>query len=454
MRAAIYTRISADQAGEALGVQRQLEDCLDLAERLDWKVVEQFDDNDLSAFSGKTRPGFEALLAGMERGDFAAVLCWHTDRLYRSMKDLERLIDIAEAGSVQIKTVNSGDIDLSNSGGRMIARILGSVARQESEHKGERHRRANQQKAQRGEWQAANRPFGYTMTGEPLEPEATMIRNAITDVLAGKSIRQVAREWNASGVKGTKGSTWDSAAVGRVLKNARIAARKVHQRRVIGPGNWEAIVDSDTFDGFIALVSDPARITCTSYEKKYMGSFVYRCGKCGALMRHAIAGNPAVRRYECTNGQHLTRKGEQVDQVVQELVLARLSSSQVRLTLDHGEEVDIAEVQARRAAIQAKLNELSGMFADGAIDGDQLRTGTNKLRTQLSEVESILADLARRSPAADLIAAGESIREEWAKLSADIKGKVIDETATIRIMPSPRGRREFQPELIVPEWKI
>src|SRR6476620_6787515 len=144
-RTAIYTRLSADHTGERLGVTRQLEDCLALAQRLGWEVTHRFDDNDLSAFNGKTRPGFEALLDAMKRGEIDGLICWHTDRLYRSMKDLERLIAIAEANRVQIRTVQSGELDLSTSAGRMMARILGSVARAEGEHKGERQKRANAQ---------------------------------------------------------------------------------------------------------------------------------------------------------------------------------------------------------------------------------------------------------------------------------------------------------------------
>src|SRR4029077_14044148 len=131
-------------------------------------------------------PGFEAMLDAMKRSEFDALICWHPDRLYRSMKDLERLIEIADAAGVAIRSVNGGDLDLSNSSGRMLARILGSVARQESEHKGERQRRASEQRPPAGTWIIRGiRTFGYTKTGEPMEPEASMVRQAATDVLAG-----------------------------------------------------------------------------------------------------------------------------------------------------------------------------------------------------------------------------------------------------------------------------
>ncbi|HTX93667.1 MAG TPA: recombinase family protein [Mycobacterium sp.] len=168
-------------------------------------------DNDISAYCGKVRPGFESLLDEMKRGEIDPLICWHTDRLYRSMKDLERLIEIAEAAKISIRTVQGGELDLSTSAGRMVARILGSVARQESEHMSERRIRSNRQKAEKGKWQTANRTFGYTMTGEPLEPEASAVRQAVVDVLSGKSIQQVARDWNAQGLKTT--------LAGRVQKN-------------------------------------------------------------------------------------------------------------------------------------------------------------------------------------------------------------------------------------------
>lgn len=41
-------------------------------------------DNDLSAHSGKRRPGYEKLLAQIRDGETDAVLAWHTDRLHRS----------------------------------------------------------------------------------------------------------------------------------------------------------------------------------------------------------------------------------------------------------------------------------------------------------------------------------------------------------------------------------
>src|SRR3954465_13621526 len=92
-RAVIYTRMSKDRAGAGLGVDRQRQDCADLADRLGWTIVAHHSDNDLSAYSGKARPGYRALLDDLKAGRADAVLVWHTDRLHRRPVELEQYID-------------------------------------------------------------------------------------------------------------------------------------------------------------------------------------------------------------------------------------------------------------------------------------------------------------------------------------------------------------------------
>jgi hypothetical protein len=107
MRAAVYTRASQDGTGQRADVTRQLEDCEALADRLGWEVTHRYGDDDLSADSGRIRPGFEAMLKALADSEIGAVICWHPDRLVRSMNDLERLIAIADGGRVQLRTVNA-----------------------------------------------------------------------------------------------------------------------------------------------------------------------------------------------------------------------------------------------------------------------------------------------------------------------------------------------------------
>jgi site-specific DNA recombinase len=136
VRAGLYYRISADRAGGGLGVERQRKDCVRLAAKLGWRVIDTYtdNDNDISACSGRRRPEYERLLSDLTSGRIDGVVTWHLDRLNRSPVELERLIPLLERHGAQVQTVTAGVIDIGTPSGRAVARTLGGWARLESEH--------------------------------------------------------------------------------------------------------------------------------------------------------------------------------------------------------------------------------------------------------------------------------------------------------------------------------
>jgi DNA invertase Pin-like site-specific DNA recombinase len=467
-RAAIYTRISEDKTGEKAGVTRQLEDCEALAASLGWTVVAHFDDNDISAYSGRRRPGFEDLLEAMESGEVNALLCWHTDRLHRSMKDLERFIEIAEPARVSIKTVQAGELDLSTNAGRMVARILGSVARQESEHHGERRVRACVQKAGRGAWETANRPFGYTLAGKPLEPEAQAIRDAVADVLDGKSLQQVAREWNAAGLRTTRAGsthrlngktytvegTWRAPRVRRVLLNPRYAGLKVHRGKVQPvKGRWTRLITPATHERLVAYLTDPQRTTTTSWERRFPGSGIYRCGVCEGPMKSDVAGGrdrPKRHSYTCRRAEHVSRNATHLDDFVANAILERLSNAKLVVAAKRGDSV--SKLQNARAEVVSKLDTVVDLIDDGTLDGPRARERAAEYKAEIAALDRKLAALTRVSPAARLRASGPDLRARWEQMDATLRSQVIDELAEVRVLPARRGRG-FDPDAVEIKWK-
>jgi site-specific DNA recombinase len=60
-------------------------------------VVEPvYEDNDLSALSGRRRPGYEQLLADAKAGRINVIVAWHADRLTRQPIENEALIALVE----------------------------------------------------------------------------------------------------------------------------------------------------------------------------------------------------------------------------------------------------------------------------------------------------------------------------------------------------------------------
>jgi DNA invertase Pin-like site-specific DNA recombinase len=67
-RTGIYARVSSDRDGRQLGVKRQIADCETLAQAKTWSVVRHYVDDDVSAYSGKTRPAYRELIEDMGGG--------------------------------------------------------------------------------------------------------------------------------------------------------------------------------------------------------------------------------------------------------------------------------------------------------------------------------------------------------------------------------------------------
>jgi len=200
--AAVYARISSDD-GQALGVSRQLEDCRKLAATLGWGVGEEYVDNDISAFSGKRRPGYEQMLADIREGSRDAVLVYHADRLTRRPIELEQFLDVLTAAKVRhVRFVAGGDLDIGNGDGLMVLRMLLAVAANESATKSRRVKRKMEQNASAGLPHGGyRRPFGYAEDKVTVVPaEADAIRTLAERYVAGESLRSLATWLEGEGV--------------------------------------------------------------------------------------------------------------------------------------------------------------------------------------------------------------------------------------------------------------
>lgn len=466
MRTAIYTRISQDKAEQdkheslpggarkkrlsRAGVNRQLKACRELAERRGWQAVAHFDDNDISAFNGKTRPGFEAMLDAAKAGEIEAIVCWHPDRLYRRIKDLQRLLDIAEDSQLQIASVNGGDIDLSTGTGEMMAIILGSVAQQESKHKGERRRDANRDRRAKGKWRNDGpRVFGYTQHGEPLEPEASAVRQAAIDVLLGRSLRSVAVEWNSRGLTTPRGAArggthWTNLRVRKVLLNPRYAGLVCYQGEPVEgvEGEWEQLVDAADHKALVAKLKDPDRRPASlTFEKLHMGSGVYECGHpgCGKKMYAVFPGTNRPMAYGCRPTSHVARLGEPLDEFVEAAVLALLRDTDINARLSSAEEtVDVDALSARREALVTQIDELATALAQRILDLPGVERESKKLRSEIAAIDKYLGELAHRDPVAELLLKDgpDKLQEHWDACSPDMRGKIVDRLMTVTVKPT------------------
>ncbi|MGV9987766.1 recombinase family protein [Streptomyces olivaceus] len=481
-RAVIYCRISQDRTGAGLGVDRQREDCEALAERMGWDVVEVYVDNDVSAFSGKLRKDYRRMLADLDDGRATVVIVWHTDRLTRSIVELEEYIELSDRRGIATHTVQAGTIDLATPSGRMTARILGAVARQESEHKGHRVARARQQKAMAGEWAGGIRPFGWGVptgelkkrvdrkTGEETEvpeldmtaavpEEAEALRYWTDQILAGASVRSLVKWCADKGVLTTRGNPVTHQDMRDMLVRPRNAGIAVYKGEEVGAGKWAAIVDEAKYRAVVAILKDPSRRTTPGATPKWLGSLLYRCGRgdCPHTVFVTQSGGRRYPSYRCHTGHGGGRRAEIVDQYVEDTVVERLSRPDAHELLEPAPDgVNVSALQAEGEQIRARMRDLGGLFGAGQLELAPFTEGMETARAQLDGVTRQLARAATADPLAGLVGAPD-VRAAWKALGLDRQRSVLRALVEVTLKTPRPGRMPdggyFDYDAVVFTWK-
>lgn len=458
--AAIYARISRDREGAGLGVDRQEADCRALAKRLGWDVVAVFVDNDISAYSGAPRPQYRAMLDAVRAGEVRGVLAWHADRLHRRATELEEFVTIAETCDLQVQTVTSGEIDLTSASGRMVARMVGAAAQHEVDHARERMKNAKKQAALDGKYRGGPRPFGFEPDGVTVrEKEAAMIREATAALLAGRSLAALAREFNERGSTGTLGRPWTYNNLRDVLlrpRNAGLLARGLPGRKKQRPGEpdwsfesdvirkagWPAIVPEEDWRALVTLLTNPARRMTPSNAAKWLGSGIYRCGKCGAVMRVAPHGgtygpkSKAQRKhlYRCSQQAHLTITTAPTDEYVREVVAELVRDPRVVAAM-HPQDANLADAREQRTKLAARLEAFETDYALGRITGAQLQRATAAVSHELAEVDERLASALRQSTSSSVLRAADP-GDAFLNAPIDVQRAVLSTVLRVEVMPA------------------
>lgn len=445
VRAAVYLRISRDLSGEGLAVERQRPLCLAIAEQRGWQVVAEFEDTVTASDAGKARPGYDALVAGYERGDFSAVIAYDLDRLTRQPRQLEDWVDRAEQRGLLLVTAN-GEADLSTDGGRMYARIKIAVARSEIERKAARQRDAARQRADLGRPPLGVRLTGYTSKGDLIEPEAEVIRQVFARFAEGDSLRGLCAWLTESGVPTRHGRPWNPSAVRTLLTNVRYAGRAVYQGKVTGKaGKWTPLVDGPTFDRVQLTLAEPGRRTHQGTDRRHLGSGLYLCGPCGA-----VVSSWSGSRYRCPNGC-VTRSGGLVDAYVLLCVRGWLARPDLVDLLPDPDDPEAARLNALIRRWRTKLANIESDYDADRIDGVRYAASRARAAGELEAVERRMASRAPTAGAALLRAADPVAAFDAAPLM--IRRGVLAALCTVHLRPAPRGRKVFDPGTVRVDWR-
>ena len=458
----MYARISSDREGDHLGVARQVEDCERLIASRGWEVAERYVDDDVSAYSGKVRPAYRRMLDDIRGGFLDAVVVWDTDRLHRQPKELEEFFEVCKEAGVTLLASVSGDIDLSTHDGQFLARILGAVAKKESDDKSRRVRRKHEELAQAGKIAGGGtRPYGYESDKRTVrESEAIVIRDCAARVLAGESIRSITADLTERAVPTVSGSQWKTQTLRTLLMSGRIGGQREYHGELVAVAEWPPIITPAETTRIRGLLSDPTRRTNKS-ARRYLLVRLLRCGLCEAtLVSRPRSGGD--RRYACAKGPGFSGCGgtyvmaDMLERFVVEAVLYRLDSPELAAALNGSASTpDAAAWQAEVEQSQAQLDELADLHGRRVIGLSEWLAARAPIEQRVSDARKRLSTLNRTTALDGHVGNASDLRERWETLPLTrqhgIVAAVLDHLV---VGPGRRGYNKFDESRFTPVWRV
>ncbi|WP_193384912.1 recombinase family protein [Rhodococcus opacus] len=259
-----------------------------------------------------------------------------------------------------------------------------------------------------------------------MESEAAAIREGARSLSSGVSTGEISRRWNTAGLTTREGNPFTSKKVVAVLRNPTYAALSTYRGQIVGAGHWPAIIDEHTHRTVVGILD--GRRTAAR-DRRWQGSGVYLCGKCGSTTH--VTASRATHYYVCKESAHLWRRQDTLDAYIDTLVIDRVTAEDMRPVLgkpDNGEEgllealYDVTRIDSA-FAVQTQWDRLAK-----SIGADDLRARWEKI-------------------------GADDLRARWEKIGADRRGAVIALLMTVTILPSPRGRKAFDPNFVRIDWK-
>lgn len=473
-RVGIYTRISRDDEGDALGVARQQQDCERLADLRSWQAVKVYEDNDVSAFKRNVvRDEFELMLKDLRAGLIDGIVAYDLDRLARQPKDLERLIEIYdERPRLEFATVTN-DVNIGTPDGRTMARVMVAFANKSSHDASRRITRKHLQLAQQGKDSGGPAPYGWRKDDRTkVDPEAAKaIREAQREILAGVRIGTIRTRWQEQGLGNPREGTKRMAHhhVEHILTNPRLVGYRTYHGEILHGddgrpvmGEWEPINTLEEWEAVCAAIAErKQKYPGKSLARKYLLSGIARCGLCKTKIRGQInqrwkpGSNAARFTYQCSvvNGGcgKVGRTGEPVDRLIAQLVLeeqrARATVTDVPVDQRWPKEAeleqvnqDIAQLVEAERTKQITVATLLQLLPAKERARDELKLERARFYKEQKQAEA-------KGETANL-----SLDEFFGLPIERQQEIVLHSLSAVIIHPAGRGRRKFDPSLIEPVW--
>jgi site-specific DNA recombinase len=404
-----------------------------------------YTDNSVSAsrYGTKARDGFTDLLADLEAGRFGAdeLWLWETSRGSRQVSEWVQIINACErAGVVVYITTHDRTYDPANGRDRRSLQEDAVDSEYESSKVSLRAKRAAAANAAEGLPHGPT-PYGYQrvydphtrrlVRQEPHPDEAPVVRELYDRLLMGHSLRSVALDFEARGIRtrtrGRDGQTVSGKPFSAQHLRAMVvgpvyAGLRVHNPGKTGSrhdltgavkGTWEPLVPEATYYAVRHMLMRPERKTTRPGRAKHLLTFIAKCAECGSPLSYAGRSDGV---YQCHKKGCVRVSKTGLDELAETVILAHLTRPDVLNPLTAAAEdtdTQLQEVRTALTAARTELTELRAGVAVGRLSVANLTAIEPALVARVATLEERERELSTPSVLRGLITPGEEARGQW-----------------------------------------
>jgi site-specific DNA recombinase len=477
MRTIIYARFSSDQLQNARSIDDQVAVCRARADREGWPIVAVETDAGISGAAGlAARPGLEAALAAIERGEAEQLLAESTDRIARHQGDSFAILERIEHAGARLFTLSDGEVDDIKG---TIKGLLDARFRKELKSK---IRRGQSGTVREGRV-AAGLAYGYRVANrlddrgnvirglrEIEADQAAIVRRIFAEYLRGDSPRAIAARLNAEGVPGPRGGQWRGSTIGGdrqrgngLIRNRLYVGEIVHHRtskvtdpqtrrqliranaardHEVGRADHLRIVDQATWEKVQAMRESFALMGPQGAKRpKHLFSGLVVCGVCGGGYNIVSARLWRCGRYH--DGRACTNNRQIETQTLERRVLAGLKE---KILSAEAVSLFVREYTAERGKAQRAL----------ASDRSRLTKAAKEAETRIANlVAAIAAGGDEFAEVREALAQARQERDAAHQALAEIEAEESVVTLHPRLAELYRARVEdLIAQLAIPERRV
>jgi site-specific DNA recombinase len=394
------------------------------------------------------RPGFQAALARVERGETDGVIVAKLDRFARSLRGALESIERINAAGGQLVSVEDG-FDSSTPMGRFARDLLIRLAELELDRIRENWDTAQCRAVARGVHVASRIPTGYARREDGrLEPDpqaASVIAELFRRRAAGAGWAALADFVNASGIRGPyDNAEWTTGSLAKVVAN-RVYLGEARSGQHVNPSAHEPLVSADEW---AAAQSARNGVSIRNGEGLLLAGLV-RCQGCRYLVKNDVMKDRDGSRlgfYRC-RGRHPSGRcpapigilARVLDPYVEKQFLAALKPRGFLAEASRDTKaIDRASVQVQAAELE--LNSYRDTQAVSIVGRASFEAGLESRAQELDRARRELAEARERSALAETIALtpGDPL-EVWPTLSIGEKRTLLSAAIDAVIVKKARG---------------